>query len=642
VKHSLFVFFLIALSWALTGCFPYLGDSITGSISLTSAEKETGSVTRVKISGVCSNSVNRFYASYDSNPEQEVNPLSTTEEGKFYGDCSNKNLEIYFNVPDPGTARTIAFEIRGSFGETGGSSYISLSFDYEPTSACAGDATTYDAAGTGTTSDPWVICTAEQLKSIADTPSSWIGSFKLNNDIDLTDYYAGGGSEFQFGSCGTGTCTDADGAEIAFTGIFYGQGFSIKNFQYNAASQSGVGLFAKVTGDLTKINLENAVINGGNYSGALVGYFEGTLVGPITASVTVDAKSYSGGLIGYSTSTISDVTISGEVDCTGNYIGGLVGISSGDITNITSTVNVDGSATNVGGIVGRSNGFPGDIRNISVNGNVIGGFNVGGIVGYNRSIITTATYSGTITASGTASGGIVGFSISGSVNSSSTSGSINGDSSTGGIIGEGGYVTSSFSSMVVIGADNVGGLVGYLSTDGLISKSYAAGGSVGASGDYVGGLAGYQGQNADIDDSYTKISVNGSDFVGGVSGFMFNTAAINRSYSTGIVTGADICGGMTGGGAMLNFINDSFVTGDVSCTSSGKVSPDNTNVTAYRTYVANEANCTGTCVVIETGSVGKSKFWEDPTIVPYMQPGPVQIWSTSVWSWDGLDYPSLQ
>ncbi|UKS25922.1 S-layer homology domain-containing protein [Paenibacillus sp. HWE-109] len=178
------------------------------------------------------------------------------------------------------------------------------------------------------------------------------------------------------------------------------------------------------------------------------------------------------------------------------------------IANITSFPNVDGGWMPIGdnevGFQGNMDGNGFAIRNlvISRSGNsyiglfgvtlsnselnniilenieVHGGFNVGGLVGYNG----------------------------GTISKSSVTGSVKGSSTVGGLVGENqGIVSTSFSSANASGDYTAGGLVGSNSSDGVINNSYATGTAYGYYG--IGGLTGFN--NGTISNSYAIGSVQG-------------------------------------------------------------------------------------------------------------------------------------
>ena len=109
------------------------------------------------------------------------------------------------------------------------------------------------------------------------------------------------------------------------------------------------------------------------------------------------------------------------------------------------------------------------------------------------------------------------------------------------------------------GLSNVGGLVGFNSSDGNIINSYVTG-RVSGSNAYVGGLIGMN--YGAIINSYSTANVSGSDYVGGLAGMSVG-GDITNSYSTGSVSGSGAVGGLVGYNVNGNITN-SYSTGSVS------------------------------------------------------------------------------
>ncbi|CAK0747608.1 putative Filamentous hemagglutinin family protein [Gammaproteobacteria bacterium] len=112
---------------------------------------------------------------------------------------------------------------------------------------------------------------------------------------------------------------------------------------------------------------------------------------------------------------------------------GLFGSNEGNIANVGVSGSVIGGV-NVGGLVGQNKG--GRINNSYSMANVNGSSNVGGLTGYNSGIIKNSyNNTGNVTGSD-AIGGLVGYNDYGTVNNSYSSGNVTGLSNFGGLIGE--------------------------------------------------------------------------------------------------------------------------------------------------------------------------------------------------------------
>jgi fibronectin-binding autotransporter adhesin len=252
--------------------------------------------------------------------------------------------------------------------------------------------------GSGTTSDPYIITSAEQLSEIRDNLTA---SYKLANDINLGD--------IDFIPIGSDN--------VPFTGTFDGNGHTIQNLNIYKPDLHQVGLFGSTNNATIKnLNISDANVVGRRNTGGLVGYARGN-------------------------STISNCSITGSSTVTGNdagCAGGLVGYGSGLIEKSFTTTNVTASIQ-VGGLVGVA-------KNLTINecfttGNVKALNNVGGLVGedsiglkmencYSLSNIE-ATHHNTANA-----GGLLGVSKNSTINYCYSAGTIKGpDHFNGGLVG---------------------------------------------------------------------------------------------------------------------------------------------------------------------------------------------------------------
>ena len=177
--------------------------------------------------------------------------------------------------------------------------------------------------------------------------------------------------------------------------------------------------------------------------------------------VTIQGLSMVGALASRNSGIIINSLVSGAVEATAD-VGGLVGINDGHI--ISSFADVAVSATT----------------------------NSGGLVGRNQGAITNSYASGDVTASGDNIGGLVGLN------------------------NELGRITNTYAEGTVMGASQVGGLVG--SHHGMIMNSYATIGGVSGSGSNLGGLIGMASSAATTIASYWDTERSGIESSGGGSG----------------------------------------------------------------------------------------------------------------------------
>ena len=292
-------------------------------------------------------------------------------------------------------------------------------------------------------------------------------TFVLTNDIDLADYQDGEGWYSIGGSTG--------GFTNPFTGIFDGNGHTIKNLYINTNSACR-GLFGYVKDAVIKnVGIESGNITGGMHTGGLVGIigFDGT------------------------TSTIYNCFSKANVHTTNCTVGGVAGYACAtvNIEGCYSTANLSGNCWFMGGIVSGNEGTL-NLKDTFFVGNIInGGDNstnifTGGLVGCFRgnSSIENSFVTGSISCTSNQNsncGGLVGGSQGGSIKNCYFSGTIsNNNGYTGGIIGEcsasvkNSYFEGSISTNTSRGC---GGIVGYHYMGNIIIDSNAVLGEMNAS-----------------------------------------------------------------------------------------------------------------------------------------------------------------
>ena len=86
--------------------------------------------------------------------------------------------------------------------------------------------------GTGTSSDPYLICHPDHIAHLSATSSSWGAHFAQQADITLTGNHTPIGSGFS----------------SAFTGTYDGGGFTMTGVTINAPTVNGQGLFGFTKG----------------------------------------------------------------------------------------------------------------------------------------------------------------------------------------------------------------------------------------------------------------------------------------------------------------------------------------------------------------------------------------------------------
>ena len=235
------------------------------------------------------------------------------------------------------------------------------------------------SGGAGTTADPYVVSTPEQLDQVRNFLTS---HFILANDIDLTEYLSSVGAGYaQWGEQGWLPIGTND---VIFKGSFNGAGFKVTGIWLNRIETFDVGLF----GYIRTARIENLGIIIGdrgirafdNVAG-LVGVQDMSRIENCYAIGNVGGRSDIGGLIGEQIRSSHIKNCYAICNVSGNLInaGGLVAhlSSNSSIENCYASSNVSANSY-VGGLVGQQIG---KITNSYASGSVKGHSHVGGLVG---------------------------------------------------------------------------------------------------------------------------------------------------------------------------------------------------------------------------------------------------------------------
>ncbi|KYC51673.1 MAG: hypothetical protein AMQ22_01234 [Candidatus Methanofastidiosum methylothiophilum] len=413
--------------------------------------------------------------------------------------------------------------------------------------------------GSGTSADPYIIYTLDDLALIGTSPYTLNKYFKLNNDIDA--------SPTQDPSYNGGTGWNPIGnSTTKFSGNFNGNNKTISGLFINKPTTDNIGLFGYTTTGFSIYNLILEVdITGQNNVGGLLGYY--------------DEVSNSDG------DRVWGITVHGEV--TGNnQVGGIVGVKAhyGYIDDCYSDAVVSG-ANQVGGIFGQllNLGYRGIVKYCDFDGVVnISGSRGGLIGGEANQDVTYCNAYGELNASATSDyiGGIIGYDISEDISYCNCYSNITGRNYVGGIVGtKTKYNAISFCRAygVITGNERVGGIAGHHGTRGYgstLQDCYFRG-EINATGNYVGGIAGScswliqrclvssdtvinspnssyvggivgLGNHGPINNCINLIDINGIDYVGGIAGKkeLYDSYVEVQNY--GNITGRDYVGGITG------------------------------------------------------------------------------------------------
>jgi len=212
------------------------------------------------------------------------------------------------------------------------------------------------AGGSGTSSDPYQIETAEQLARVSKYNELKDGTgngihFILVSDIDL------GGVQDSSGNWSGQEWTPIDLSSF-FWSSFDGNGYEIFNIYINNETEDYVGLFSNVhsamtaAGEISNVIIKSGYIKGRNYVGGIVGSVSMMNFYDCVNDATVIGNNYVGGLAGDSenVSFLGSCVNNGNV--TGNqYVGGIVGACSSVPTNCVNNGSVTGNS-NFGDLYG--------------------------------------------------------------------------------------------------------------------------------------------------------------------------------------------------------------------------------------------------------------------------------------------------
>jgi hypothetical protein len=418
------------------------------------------------------------------------------------------------------------------------------------------------SSGAGTVADPFVISTCAQLQEIDDVAGNLNKHYSLGNNIDCSTtsmtpmvngstFFRGtlAGNNRSISGVSLNCSTDNCGL---FTRVYDAV---IKDITFVAplvtSSAKYVGLIAGRAFD--SIVFDNITITGGSvsntyaasannhddysYTGGLIGTYGTTLssgapngtISDIVSSMVVNGKSQTGGIVGEARSggtlIISDTAISGNVSGL-SWVGGIAG-----------TGMDQASGTNTGLIVRRA-----QVTASAVTG---AGQSIGGVLGFGWNVniensTSTADVSGRATglglgiSVGTGQGAYVGG-IAGQI--SGWNSTIQDSGSTGDVEASGTDGQNSVSDGLIT-ATSVGGIIGWARLTNLyLTRVYHVGEVSGFQ--QVGGLVGHLSSTVAIVDSYSRsdlVGIDATKHYGGVIGSVGNTAQISRSYFAGTQT----------------------------------------------------------------------------------------------------------
>jgi len=453
--------------------------------------------------------------------------------------------------------------------------------------------------GTGTVSDPKIICTPEELNDIR-FGENLSKHYVLGQNIDLNHSLLST-LNLEWGYNEVYGWTPIGLQNNVFSGSLDGNGYKIKNLYINRpncySELNSFGLFGYVGGNnpiIRNLELENANVSGCDKVGALVGVSllssNFNLDNITVSNVIINSTGVSsGGIIGtHYNGIISNSSVTGNINGI-SYVGGLTGAmaQNSKIINSSSSATVSGN-NGVGGLVANAGG---QVINSYSNGNVTGNNTVGGISGVVTGDINQSYFSGTVTGNSIVGG------ISGSITDSAK------------IVNS--YCTN---TAVVNGQTKVGGILGSLSPSNafivdMVKDSNFYGTVIGNS--MVGGIVGFA-YSSNSHSGYYKINnvyfngnVTGDSNVGGIIGSC-QLHLIKYAKAEGNVTGRNNVGGIIGSGGTsskylafsgnINAIGNGTNVGGLVGLSSGSIEKSYSKGTINASQSKNVGGLVGHCL----------------------------------------------
>lgn len=331
--------------------------------------------------------------------------------------------------------------------------------------------------GEGTEKSPYLITSAEDMKTLSETPDDWDKHFKVNRTIDLSPVCG------ETLNGGTNWTPIGNNKGRPFTGVFDGAHHKITGLYIHAEDGDYQGLFGSIWGGSVKDLRVYGDVTGKDNVGILSGLLAHGSAGNCYSYGSVSGNEEVGGLLGsnYVDAVMEDchnaATVTGD-----DVVGGIAGQNFGSLLHCYNTGRVNGSGW-FGGAAGINADF-GVVSNC-YNSGTVNGHNVGfggGFVGANcdDAVIEYCFNSGDVIAvEGAATydpgivGGVAGWNDN-IVRNCYNSGNINASYAAGGVIGHlSGRLETCFNTGKVTSTDMFGALI----SGGIAGDVDASGGT---------------------------------------------------------------------------------------------------------------------------------------------------------------------
>jgi len=366
------------------------------------------------------------------------------------------------------------------------------------------------AGGNGSTGDPYLVETADQLYGVRFATNA---HYLQIADIFLDDSNWNDGEGWEpIGS-----------PDKSFAGSYDGNGHVIDSLYINRPGEDYQALFGYIDDvEIVNTHISNVNVMGKDFTGGLIGYADNSAIESCTISGQISGHENTGGLIGRISNTslenchasihvsaidqnagglvghASDSSLlcgcssEGTITCDDSYsLGGLIGFADNShVESSNSTCMVQGSHTHTGGLIGRA--LISLIENSFSTGDINGRQQVGGLIGgMNNSTVSGCFSTGDVNATYFDAGGLIGQS-------------------------HGSNLSNSYSTGDVVGSyQNVGGLVGNLNSS-VVNSSFSTGFVLGRRGEAYGFVGRYI--NSQINNGYWNIETSGHIYSPGGEG----------------------------------------------------------------------------------------------------------------------------
>lgn len=302
--------------------------------------------------------------------------------------------------------------------------------------------------GSGTTDDPYLISSAEDLVNLSDavnysgkyvtSKKCFTGSyFKQTADIDMAKMP-------NFEPIGNTT-------SVTFNGKYDGGNHSISNLTINRRAIAYGGLFGilESDGSISNLTFENPkVTSTANYLAIVAGMSKGVINDITIKGASLEGTNYTSGIAGSFAGSMSRCSFDGDI-LGQNYTGGLAGMGWGQMSDCESSARITTGRTGciIGGLAGSLAGDTLVVSNCRFTGSITdknGSGTLGGLAGYFqngktiRSASTGHIYSNSVATNTTVIGGLLGLLANATLEDCSMSGQIiSPDAPTvGGLVGK--------------------------------------------------------------------------------------------------------------------------------------------------------------------------------------------------------------